>query len=187
MPITSGGYGWTVPTVAGDTGAWGTILNALFDTVDAAATVLRTAVKTKRRVGAAEGFELNGDYASPDVGKWRRKSSLGAVGVEHAGPLGGSPAPYYVPVPLREGLVVTSFESYGSSAAGTGGTASLVRVSASGAETVVSAGHNLPSVAATTTTSALAHTVVTDMAYYVKITVNSDVLITLRSVAVTYT
>lgn len=27
-------YGWTKPTVGGDSGAWGTILNALFDDVD---------------------------------------------------------------------------------------------------------------------------------------------------------
>lgn len=29
-------YGWTKPTVAGSTGAWGTILNTLFDAVDSA-------------------------------------------------------------------------------------------------------------------------------------------------------
>lgn len=31
---TTTNYGWTKPTVGGDTGAWGGILNALFDAVD---------------------------------------------------------------------------------------------------------------------------------------------------------
>lgn len=33
---TTTNYGWTKPTVGGDNGAWGTILNSLFDAVDSA-------------------------------------------------------------------------------------------------------------------------------------------------------
>lgn len=35
MPDPTTNYGWDVPNVGGDTGAWGSILTALFDSIDA--------------------------------------------------------------------------------------------------------------------------------------------------------
>lgn len=32
--LTTANYGWTKPDVSGDTGAWGTLLNTIFDAVD---------------------------------------------------------------------------------------------------------------------------------------------------------
>lgn len=35
MPDPTTNYGWDVPTIGGSSGAWGTILNTLFDDIDA--------------------------------------------------------------------------------------------------------------------------------------------------------
>lgn len=43
---TTPNYGWTVPTVGGDSGAWGTILNAAFNAADASLKTIDNLVNT---------------------------------------------------------------------------------------------------------------------------------------------
>lgn len=43
---TTPNYGWTVPTVGGDSGAWGTILNTAFNAADASLKTIENLVNT---------------------------------------------------------------------------------------------------------------------------------------------
>ena len=45
MPATAN-YGWTIPTVGGDSGAWGTILNAAFNAADASLKTIENLANT---------------------------------------------------------------------------------------------------------------------------------------------
>lgn len=73
MAVTTN-YGWTIPTVGGDSGAWGTILNTLFNAIDAALFSLSSTVDGK--LPKAGGTMTGGLITTITAGG---RSDLGAV------------------------------------------------------------------------------------------------------------
>lgn len=62
---TTANYGWTKPTVGGDGGAWGGILNTLFDAIDTDLAALAATVSTVSTTASAAlpkaGGEMTGE------------------------------------------------------------------------------------------------------------------------------
>jgi hypothetical protein len=65
MPIPTTNFGWTPPVVLGDTGAWATKLNAVFDAIDAALkSVQNTASAALAKAGGAMTGRLDAKTAT---------------------------------------------------------------------------------------------------------------------------
>lgn len=186
MALTTN-YSWDKPTVLGDVGAWGTKLNTLFDAVDsqvktndtaglaASAAALAAANVAKaenlafpicpammfRQQGITPPLMLDSNTPHAFVTKADTTAVLGA---------------FYIPiVGLAVGFRITGFTSFGHAAAALFATCKLVYYSKDGTQTVVSAGHSLPTVNGQTTTSGLAHDILADKAYAFRFDISGNV------------
>jgi hypothetical protein len=161
MPDPTTNYGWDVPTVGGDVGAWGTILNTVFDDID---TDLKAA---EDKADEANTFNLAGTrtiMAADGVGTGATFLDGWLTMVGSAGSLWRLPLR-----DLREGQRITAFATHGLVSSGVSLAVSLCYKDVAGTETVVSAGHTHTETSATTkTTSGLTHDVLADKSYYLK-------------------
>jgi hypothetical protein len=174
MPVTTN-YGWAVPTLGGDTGVWDTILNTAFDDIDAD---LKT---VDDRVAALEAAVASGDFLlAAGQGVEAFISAIGNAPLTHwsfvgAGERNFNPSTsvtahrlYFRLPSLPVGGTIDAFRSYGSQSSQTVDVA-LVRVAQDGTETVVNAGHSLPGATAETETSGVAHTILADTDYFIRL------------------
>lgn len=76
---TTTNFGWTKPTVGGDTGAWGTVLNALFDAVDTSLKTVSDAV-TAAAATATAALPKAGGVATGLIDFLSQRSKFTAVG-----------------------------------------------------------------------------------------------------------
>jgi hypothetical protein len=120
-------FGWTKPTVGGDTGAWGTILNTLFDDIDTDLEVIddqadatdAAVAALDTRVDAAElylvgtviksitipGSMFTGDSVGFDI-----SYSGGFLSYSYSGPLGSVAGQAVCPLVLPVGVTINSVE-----------------------------------------------------------------------------
>jgi hypothetical protein len=167
MPDPTTHFSWDVPTVTGDTGAWGTILNTLFDTADADLRANAGKPSEQLLIPASLG------QGAPD---WKPSNSTGSpeMAVVHT----GSQFPLIIPLGerLRVGQRITGFTSRGYvTGTAAAGTVSLHYMDNTGVITTVSAGHSLPTAEAETTTSGLTHDVAANRAYFIKVNTSGAV------------
>lgn len=167
MPVTTN-FSWTIPTEGGDSGTWDTILNTFINLLDDDLQAVAGKLNEQLLIPASSGFAPAAQ--SPN---WLRGS--GGYVVHGA----ASADSYYIPINdrLRVGQRITAFTSNGGVVGTKTATVSLIHVDALGpGETVISAGHSLPTGGiAATTTSGLTHDVLADKAYFIKIVVNADI------------
>lgn len=163
-------FGWTKPTVGGDNGAWGGILNTVLDDIDAdldterdRLTLLDDEVRLAQQRMAWAAPSGNAYW----VPLFNGGDSL--PGITTTVGLNPSLVPLYIPLPVKEGERITEFKTWGEVQGGDSGDASLVRVDSTGAFTVISAGHAITGGLGFDTTSGLTHDVLADNFYAVKI------------------
>jgi hypothetical protein len=157
MPSPTTHFGWTQPTVGGDTGAWGTILNTMHDLIDADIRVNAGKPSEQLLIPAVNGHGLQWNSVEAS------RPSLTAF-------IANTPGNLYVPIGerLRVGQRITGFTSKGAITPNAAATVELWYTDSSG-DTQVSAGHSLPGSLGETTTSGLTHDVVADRAYFIKV------------------
>lgn len=153
-------YEWAKPTVGGDTGAWGTILNAAIDAID----LDLFAAEAKADVSLAERME------QPLILTQGGSGANWTNGLVASADLTDSVGDFVIPLPhLRSGMQILSFSSMGNAHTGAAATVQLCYRDAAGSDTIVSAGHSLPSSQALTTTSGLTHDIDIDRGYFIRV------------------
>jgi hypothetical protein len=175
-----------MPTEGGNTGTWDTILNALFQDVDDQMFL----VEAKADVASASGV---GDFL------------LSATGALEGWPAGvpennwyftgggrantdSLPNDLFFRLPsLPVGHVIDAIRSYGNITAGPTFTVSLLRLAQDGTITVVNAGHNLPTVAGETETTGIAHVILAETDYFIRVqrSAGTNTLAVVKSVGYT--
>jgi len=162
VPDPTTNYGWDVPAVGGDTGAWGTILNLVFDAIDTdLKTVDDRVVVVEAQADALFLARMLILGASGDGAGWAALGKTMAVAVVDVGT--GS---LTIPLPhLRPGMRITGFSSFAATSAGTL-TCSLRKVDVAAVDSEVSAGHAVTG--ALDSTTGLTEDVVADTAYYLR-------------------
>lgn len=178
MPTTTN-FGWTTPTPGGDTGAWGAILNALFDDMDdmlfgwlTESSVFLEGLHSQTL--ASEGFEPSGDSATPGERQWNAVTSPRHEMQFQGG--GGDVVPFYIPLKGFEGYAINTISIWGRVASGAAATASFVKITSLGVETELHAGVSLPGTFGEVQITALDVDVEqrTGNQYFVKIDVDTD-------------
>lgn len=165
-------YGWAKPTVGGDTGAWGTILNAALDDIDTDLDAVSDAAVAAQAEVDALATEVRSQPLIKPVGisyNWQ----VAWDGNRHLARFhqGISPLiPLDIPLPhLRVGQRITGFSSRAYRENAAEATVSLIRESG-GSVTVVSSGHTIDGTESTRSTTGLTHDVLADNAYCIRIT-----------------
>jgi hypothetical protein len=179
-------YGWTKPTEGGSTGVWDTILNEALDDIDAQMKIVADAAGVAGAAGVGDFLiaGVAGIDAWPDgvpANTWA--FSAGGRSTSEA-----LPRDLYFRLPsLPVGHEIDAIRSYGHATAGPTMTVALIRIAQDGTITVVNAGHTLPTSAAETETTGIAHTILAETDYYIRLqrSGSTNTFTSLRSVGYT--
>lgn len=165
-------FGWTKPTVSGSSGAWGTILNTLFDDIDTDLQKVFTENLHFPILSAGMHAVHIGD--DPEgLGETEVTFYRTPDGLFIQSDAGTESHTFMLPISgLAAGMKFTGFKSRGQAPTGTIVTVALRYVTNTGVENVVSSGHSHTTSLATLTVSGLSTAIIADVEYYFHISIS---------------
>lgn len=174
-------YSWVKPTVSGDVGAWGTILNTLCDAVDADLKLRQTAAATAQTAADLAKAETLARVNAPIIGSAGQVDHLASTNftmdlerneltlrIPTTAPASMSAIAMFPIHGLVPGMRITGLKSRGIAPTNTFLSVGLFYQDSGGAANTISGGGSHGTSEGTVVTSGLAEDVVADRAYYFK-------------------